>query len=266
MLERARLYSLPLFLTLWGLALLAQNFLLLPNEWRLLPFAVIFLGIYLLLGWDRATTAPGQRFFRIPRAETLSASLVIDSGPVAVQLATMTDKAPTGAGREAANMMTGQYATTSPTVHRHFQHATLLLDRRPFSLFDWGDWRLNLAPDIPWQLEIRSWLGELKLDCGALSIESASCSSVFGPLHFSPPTRASEPLSLRNALGDIHVHIPADRSCRVRIHRSRFTRVHRDERRYVIREDGSFAAGSLAESVTPTQLELYPGLGDVYLE
>ena len=119
---------------------------------------------------------------------------------------------------------------------------------------------------MPWQIEIRSWLGELRLDCGALLLESATCSSVFGALYFTPPARADGPLTLRNALGDVHIQTPPDRSCRVRIHSNRFTRVHTNTLRYVAREDGIFAAGSLAESAKPVMLDLYPGLGDVFLD
>ena len=274
MLDRARPFLFPLLLALWGAALLAQNFLLLPVGWRLAPAALILLGAYLLWrgDWpaspkqDTERARLNERHFRLPRAESLSASLVIDSGPVDLRLQATTDKVPAGAATATATLLTGEYAAAPPTLNRHFQHATILLDRRPHAPFDWADWRLQLAPELPWQIEIRSWLGELRLDCGALLLESAACSSVFGALHFTPPPRASGLLILRNALGDLHIHTPPDRSCRVRIHDNRFTRVHTDPRRYVAREDGIFAAGSLAESAKPVMLDLHPGLGDVFLD
>ncbi|MCY3835586.1 MAG: hypothetical protein OXF83_03990 [Anaerolineaceae bacterium] len=271
MLERARPFLFPLLIALISSAWLAQNFYLLPSTWRLLPFLFLSTGLFLLLGSGVSTPRPAHaaspdRHFRIAKADSISASLVIDNGMADVRLAASTDKRASGAPDESATLITGQYARTPPAVHRHFQHATIHLHHRQSSFFTQSDWRLQLAPELFWQFEIRSWLGDLWLDCGELILEGGSCSSVMGTLHITPPARASAPLTLRNALGDIHISVPPDRSCRIHIHHNRYTRIHANELRYVPRGQGSYAAGSLAESAQPVHLELHPGLGDVYLE
>ena len=134
MLDRARPFLFPLLLALWGAALLAQNFLLLPVGWRLAPAALILLGAYLLWRGDWPASSPqdtararlNERHFRLPRAESLSASLVIDSGPVDLRLEATTDKVPAGAATATATLLTGEYAAAPPTLNRHFQHATIL--------------------------------------------------------------------------------------------------------------------------------------------
>ena len=269
MLDRARAFFTPLFFVSFCAALLAQNFHLLPTNWRLAPLVFILIGIFFLLRGNPAT--PGRshsmhsdRYFRINKADSISASLVIDSGLEDLWLETTTDKTPIGTTDETSALISGQYDSAAPPSQRHFQHATIQLNRRPFAPLSTSDWRLNLAPEV--QLEIRGWLGNHWLDCGALWLEGASCSNVFGTLRFTPPARATSPLTLRNALGDIHIQIPPDRSCRVRIHRNRYTRVHANDLRYVLLEDGSYAAGSLAESARPVLLAIHPGLGDVFLE
>ena len=271
MLDRARPFFTPLFLISFSAALLAQNFHLLPTDWRLAPVVLILIGINFLLrrnasAHSRSHPIDSDRYFRITKADSISASLVIDSGLEDLWLDATTDKTPIGTTDETATLISGQYTITAPPIQRHFQHATIQLNRRPFVFLNVSDWRLNLAPELPWQLEIRSWLGDHWLDCSALWLEGATCSNVFGTLRFTPPARATSPLTLHNALGDIYIQIPPDRSCRVRIHRNRYTRVHANDLRYVLLEDDSYAAGSLAESARPVLLEIYPGLGDVFLE
>ncbi len=265
--EFSRPYLAPLALTLWGVALLAQNFLLLPSGWRLGAFALLALSIHLLWrgDWPSNETTRAARHFRILRDEASSASLIVDSGPIDTQIMATTEK--TAAGAKAASLIAGEYArATKPRAHRHFEHATVRLDRRPLSTFEWSDWKLRLAPDLPWQMEIRSWLGNLHLDCSALPIDSAEFSNVFGDLHFTPPLRAQGQIRLRNIWGDLHIHTPADRHCRTAIRSNRFTRVYADTLRYTAHSPHNFTAGSLAESEETVMLELYPGFGDVYLD
>ena len=271
MLERARSLFLPFSLSLLSAALIAQNFFLLPESWRLLPVIFIMLGISILWRGNEAANdhsrAIGQnRRFRITKADSISATLIIDSGPSDVHLNATTDKIPTGATSQSSTLLAGSFAPDPPPIHRHFQHATIQLHRRQLNGLDWSNWRLNLAPELFWHFEIRSWLGDLWLNCSELTLEGGSCSSVMGTLRITPPARATGPLTLRNALGDIHVSVPPDRSCRIHIHHNRYTRFHSNELRYVPRGHGIYVAGSLAESAQPVLLELHPGLGDVYLE
>ena len=271
MLNRSRPFLTPLFLISFSAALLAQNFHLLPTDWRLAPVVFILIGIHFLLrgnasNQSHSPSIDADRYFRITKADSISASLVIDSGVENLWLDVTTDKTPIGTTDETSTLLSGHYAIAPPPIQRHFQHATILLNRRPLAFLNVSDWHLNLAPELPWQLEIRSWLGDHQLDCSALWLEGATCSNVFGTLRFTPPARATSPLTLRNALGDIYIQIPPDRSCRVRIHRNRYTRIHANDLRYVLLEDGSYAAGSLAESARPVPLEIHPGLGDVFLE
>ena len=216
MLSRARPYLLPMLLACFGGALLAQNFLLLPRAWRLPPLALILLGIYLLWRGDEATQRdPARRIparerrIRLPLGDALSASLVIDAAAASIQLRAASDKTPAGAAREDAALLAGEYGSEAG-FRRHFQHATILLDRRSLAELAGDNWRLRLAPELPWQLEIRSWLGDLRLDCRALRLENAQCSSVFGALRFTAPARADGPLLLRNHFGDIRLHTLPD--------------------------------------------------------
>src|SRR5260221_6235615 len=150
-------FIVPLLLIGTGVALLLRNFLLVENfdllqYW---PALLVVAGLQLLLRGDIGITWQGQTF-GITRGSVQSASLEAASGELDIKIRAL---------RREGRLIAGQYSGRSrPSLSVRGDHAHLTLQRGQTWPFTWADWEIGLAKDLPWDLLISTYLGELDVD------------------------------------------------------------------------------------------------------
>src|SRR5258707_293712 len=164
---------LPLLLIAIGVVLLLKNFLLVENldilqYW---PVLLVLAGLQLLVRGDLGITWQSQTF-GITRGSVQSASLEASSGELDVKIRAL---------RREGRLIAGQYTGRSrPMLDVHGDHARLNMQRGQTWPFSMADWEIGLAKDLPWQLLISAYLGELDIDLRGLRVEQAHVASGIG--------------------------------------------------------------------------------------
>lgn len=248
----------PLFLTVAGVILLLNNFLLLGDfdATRLWPLALVAVGAAILVRGDVLPSAD-NRTFGITRGSVESATLEISSGEIDVQIRAL---------QQEGRLIAGQYALAARPVMRVSEtHTHLKMDRSATPWLSFADWEMGLAHDLPWQILISTSLGQVNLNLADLIIQEAVVASGIGDIRVICPAESLGPLRLNSTLGNIHFITPLGSQARISVQAGRFFGVHADERRYVETEPNSYAALDAHENAPLIDISISGSFGDVYL-
>lgn len=250
---------------LWSLALavvgvvwLLHNFLLLGdfNLLALLPLLLVVLGAQVLLRGDVLPSA-AVKTFGITRGSVESAALVVNAGEIDVEV---------GALQREGRLIAGQYAPQSrPALQVDGTHTTLRMDRAMTPWLFFADWQFGLAKDLPWGVYVSTHLGQINLDLSEVIVQEAVIASGFGDVRLVAPREAFAPLSIRSALGSIHVITPPDYYVRISVKTGRMFRVYASDRRYRELEPGVYLALDADESLPLVDITISGTFGDAYL-
>src|SRR5688500_16794380 len=71
-----------------------------------------------------------------------------------------------------------------------------------------AQWDAKLAPNVLWDIDAKSSLGELSLDLSHLRVERVIAETGWGKIEVKVPTRGYTQLFLVSGAGDVIVHIP----------------------------------------------------------
>jgi hypothetical protein len=115
-------------------------------------------------------------------------------------------------------------------------------------------WQSDLAGNVLWDADIRSFMGDLLLDLSALRFESLRASTRVGRLSVALPRRGYATMDLRNSLGDIEVFLPAETGVNVTVKRGPLSSVVIRDPRLAEFRPGHYGTPDYDSS--PAQIEL----------
>lgn len=248
----------PLALAVVGVLLLLNNFLLLGSFelTSLWPLALVLAGAAILLRGDIVPNADA-RTFGITRGSVESATLEVSSGEVDVLIRGL---------QQEGRLIAGQFAFSSrPAMRVNDTHAYLKMDRSSTPWLSFADWQMGIAHDLPWQLLISSYLGQINLDLSGLILQDAQIAGGFGDIRMVSPIEALGPLFLRSALGNIHIVTPIGYRTQIAVHVGRLVRVHADGYRYEEVQPNLFIAREADDGAALVEITINGTFGDVYL-
>jgi len=250
----------PLLLAVIGVILLLSNFLLL-GDFQILdlwPVLLIVLGAQVLL---RGDLIPSNAFrtFGITRGIVESATLEVNSGEIDVSLRALQN-------RNAERLIAGQFANQArPDLHVEDVHAYLTMDRSRTPWLSFADWEMGLAPGLPWQIVMSSYLGQISVDLSQLIMQNAFISSGVGDVHLICPPESFEAIYVRSTLGNIHITTPDGYNVRVTIDSGRFLGLRINEARYEEVQAGIYQSRNHNELMPLVDLIINGTFGDIYL-
>jgi hypothetical protein len=250
----------PLLMVVIGGFLLLSNFFLLGevNILDLWPLILVLLGTWLLL---RGDIIPNSDFrtFGITRGSIESATLEVNSGEIDVQMRGLQS-------RNAERLIAGQYAHGArPELETTDVHAHLKLERQHTPWLSFADWEAGLSLDLPWQIVISSYLGQVTADLSHVIMQNALISTGMGDIHLTPPAEAFESLYLRSILGNITITTPPQYNTRITVEGGRFFGVHVDESRYQSMGEGVYTARDADSDLPLVDIVITGTFGDAYL-
>ncbi len=248
----------PLLLTLTGVVLLLDNFLLLEflNVTALWPLLLVVAGAVIVLRGD-FTLDDAVRNFGVTRGSVESAILEVSSGEVDVVLRDLERPERLIAGRYAAN--------TRPALRVQDDHAEVRLDRAATPWFNFADWELGLARDLPWQVHVSTSLGQVQADLTNLIVEGGVIATGIGDIRVTCPQETLTPLQLQSSLGGIQVIVPLGAKTRIQVEGPRTLTVRVDERRFALADDNLYVARNAEPDAPLVDITVRGTFGDVYL-
>ena len=256
-------FIVPLLLIGIGVVLLLKNFLLVENfdllqYW---PVLLVFAGFQLLLRGDIGITWQGQTF-GITRGSVQSASLEASSGELDVKIRAL---------RREGRLIAGQYSGRSrPSLSVRGEHAQLTMQRGQTWPFTLADWEIGLAKDLPWNLLISSYLGELDIDLRGLWAEEVNAATGIGDIRVvASEIAAGEDyhgdLRACSTFGNVTLVIPPDVEAVIRVIPKPMSRLQIDEARFLMLEPGLYATLHYDQSNRLVNAELTSTFGTVRL-
>ena len=254
-----------LVLIIVGAVLLLDNFLLLGdfNAIALLPLVLVIIGAQILLRGDFITSTEARRF-GITRGSVESGTLEISSGEIDVELRALPRDLRLREDQNA--LIAGQYAAnTRPQLQINNNHAILNMLRSKTPLLSMADWKVGVASDLPWQIFISTYLGQVNVDLSEIIMDSGVISTGFGDIQIIAPPEVFETLFIRSTLGTIHFITPIGYNCRVKITGSRFFGVHVDEMRFEHVDTNIYLSKEAEPDAPLVEVQISGTFGDVYL-
>lgn len=248
----------PILLTLIGVLLLLDNFLFLStfNVIALWPLLLVVVGAVMLLRGD-VIPDDSARTFGITRGSVESALLEVSAGDLDVTVRDL---------EREGRLIAGQYTANSrPTLTTEDTHAHLRLFRSATTWFNFADWQLGLAKDLPWQLLISTSFGQVDMDLSQLIVEGGVVATGVGDVRLICPQETLAPLKLQSSLGNIQLITPMGYKARITIEGPRtFTR-NIDDRRYTQAESNLYIARDADPDAPIVDVHIRGTFGDVYL-
>ncbi len=248
----------PTLLVIVGFLLLLDNFLLLGdfNTVALLPLLLVVAGTQVLLRGDlipSKSTSP----FAISRGSVESATLEVSAGAIDVDIRALKREGRLIAGRYAAGVL--------PFLDVRDIYAHIRMDRGATPWYNFADWQVGLATDLPWQLLVSTHIGQVELDMSGLIVHEAILATGIGDVRVTAPYEAFKPLYVRSTFGNIHVVSPPGYRTRIIIDASRVFRVKHDIHRYDHRSENVFEAVDCDADAPLVEITLRGTFGDAYL-
>jgi hypothetical protein len=250
----------PLGLAVVGVFLLLSNFLLLGdfNIFDLWPIVLVIIGAQILLRGDLVPSSD-FRTFGITRGSIESATLEINAGEIDVNIRALES-------RNLERLIAGQYAHQArPSLNVRDVHAHLRMDRGRTPWLSFANWEMGISQDLPWQIVISSYLGQITADLSHVIIQNALISTGIGDIHLISPSESFEALYIRSLLGNINLITPPGYNVRITVEKGRFLSVQAAENRYEEIEAGIYRSRDANEDLPLVDIIINGTFGDAYL-
>lgn len=248
----------PLLFVVVGAALLLRNFLLIENVdvLRFWPILLVLAGVQVLLRGDLGFSWQSQTF-GITRGNVQSAALEASSGELDVKVRAL---------RREGRLIAGQYTARSrPTLGVRGTHARLSMQRGQTWLLSLADWEIGLARDLPWNLLVSSFLGDLDVDLRHLTIEQAHVASGFGDVRLTTSDISPGGVYCRSTFGGVTLSVPPEAEAVIRVQAGALARVQVDESRYLMLEPGVYATLGYERAAQPHMAQVASTFGNIRL-
>lgn len=247
----------PLVLTAVGVVVLLSNFLLLGDfaVVSLLPLILVVIGVIVLIRGDLVPSNE-VRTFGITRGSVESATVEISSSEIDVQVRAL---------HQEGRLIAGQYAFGArPSMLVSEAHSQLKMERASTPWLSFADWEIGLARDLPWQVFISTYLGQVNLNLSDLIIQEVSVSTGFGDIRLICPRESFSAIQIRSVLGNVHVVTPIGLRTRISVHGSPFFHVHMEDHRYSSPEPNVFVAQAYDENAPLVEVVIHGTFGDAF--
>lgn len=253
-----------LLLWLWALILVITSVLLLLNNFLLLDFDVlqlwplllVALGLQVVLRGDLGLSWAGQNF-GITRGSVEAGTLRANSGELDLRVRAV---------QREGRLIAGQYTARSrPELHADGNRAILTMLRGRTWLFSLADWDLTLADDLPWDLLLSTYLGEIEVDLRGLIIERAHIASGTGDIRMVGPDTPAGPISIRSTLGDIYLAVPENVEAAVFVHGGPLFGINVQSSRWEKRRDDLYVTPGIDDAIEPLEFTIRGTTGDLIL-
>lgn len=248
----------PLLLTLIGVVLLLDNFLLLEplDVTALWPLLLVVVGAVLLLRGDFVPD-DAVRNFSITRGNVEAGALVVSAGEIDVRV---------GSLERDDRLIAGQYAAGArPDMEVTDKQTELYFDRAATSWLNFADWELALARDLPWQVFVSTSIGDADVHLNEIISEGGVVATGLGDIRVTTPLETLTPLHLQSTAGSIYVMTPVGYQSRITVQKTNMFGVQMDERRYVEVEPGLYIALDADPQAPLVDIHVSGTFGDAYL-
>ncbi len=253
-------------LTLWiwsvvlvvcGILLLLHNYLLLEfNIGQLWPLLLAALGLQILVRGDLGISWAGQSF-GITRGSVEAATLRASSGELDMRISVL---------QREGRLIAGQYTARSrPDLLADGNQAILTMQRGKTWLLSLADWELGLAADLPWNLLLSTYLGEIDADLRGLVIEKARISTGFGDIRVTAPGSPAGPIAIHSTLGDISLAVPPHMEAAVTVKGSPLFRIHAADNRWQQDEGQRYVTPGYHGAIDALEITVSGTFGDLTL-
>lgn len=126
-------------------------------------------------------------------------------------------------------------------------------------------WQADLAGNVLWDVEARSFLGDLTLNLSGLRLESVTAKTALGRLDVTCPTRGYTRMSLKTTLGDIELHIPTEIGAKVSVKRGALATIAiHNERVQTLKRD-RYATPDFEAAPVQVEIQIETAAGDIIL-
>jgi hypothetical protein len=126
-------------------------------------------------------------------------------------------------------------------------------------------WRADLASNVLWDIEARSFLGELELDLSDLRLEEVVVRTGAGYLRVTCPTRGYTRMSLASGIGEIEVKIPSQVGVKLAIKRGALATVTINNERIQTIKRNRYATDDFETAAAQAEIHVNISAGDVIL-
>ena len=132
-------------------------------------------------------------------------------------------------------------------------------------LLSLADWDLGLAGDLPWNLLLSSYLGQIDLDLRGLIIDCAQVSTGIGDLRVLAPDSPAGPITLQSTLGDIYLTVPPEMPAAVTVLAGPLFDVHLQDDRWQPDGERRYVTPDYAGAIEPLEFTIHGTTGGLYL-
>jgi hypothetical protein len=129
-----------------------------------------------------------------------------------------------------------------------------------------ASWEANLAGNILWDVEARSWLGDLTFDLGDLRLDKVDIRSALGTVDITCPAHGYARLHLKTRIGQVVLHIPPEVEARVRLKRGWLSTLRVKNERLLSAGKRRFSTPDFEGAAAQVEVTIEVGAGDVILD
>lgn len=142
--------------------------------------------------------------------------------------------------------------------------AYLFMNRRAVSV-NLSYWRADLAGNILWDLDLRSFIGNLTLDLSALRLENVSVRSMMGRISVNCARRGYPTIDLKTGIGEIEVHVPEGVGARITVTRGRLATFNIENPRLLLVGSGQYTTPDFDQTAAHAEIVIHSAAGDILL-
>jgi hypothetical protein len=214
---------------------------------------VAALGVHILLAGE-ITTGPVPRSFTV-RGPVVRGQVEVRAGLCNFALgACPTDR--------IATVRYGPFGEPGFEVREGIAYLQL---RNPLHRPNIAQWRADLASNVLWDAEVRSWLGDLTLDLSALRVEHLVARTGLGYLKVTCPQRGYTRMHLRTGLGRVELCIPPSVEARLAVKQGQLATLTVKNERLLALGQGRYATPDFDDAPVQVEVQIESAAGDIIL-
>lgn len=248
----------PIILAGAGILLLLHNYLLIEVDISLIwAGLLILIGLIILLNGDIVFSRAHQTF-GITRGSVEAGTLRATSGELDIRL-----RALDVPGRLIAGVYT---ARSRPGLETDDNRAIISMDRGKTWLLSMADWEIELARDLPWKLQLSSFLGRIEADLRGLIAEQVSLATGLADLVVIAPVEPPEaPIVLQSTFGNIMLTVPDGVEAKIDLQASPVFGVHIQNAEKWHTGEGYMCTPGFDSATEPLLITVRGTFGDLFL-
>jgi hypothetical protein len=211
------------------------------------------IGLNMLLGGE-LITGPLPRSFTV-RGPVVRGHVMVKAGLSDLLLES-------GSGDRIASVIFGPAGTPGFEVTEGVAYLRL---KNPLLAQNITRWQASLAGNVLWDLDYRSFLGDLKADLENLRFEQINIRTVFGGIDLTSPRRGYTRIELHTVVSPITIHIPLKVGARITVRGGALTVTNVINPRLEIVRRGRYETQGFDSSTGQVEIHIEALAGEVTL-